>query len=834
MNSPADWASKFTDRLLNSPDTDWLLVRSGIYVDGAEHLIGRRISETCALAARAVKHGETLAVFIPPADHVDLLMIAIYLHRLRKGVLQGFSAPNSWTTPERLIERGDVWVLGRVRSLRDTMLERLAFEQQPLADSMRCAWYTQRAGRARLEGVGKPTSPAIHLIGGDALLRGAGSAALASGPAPFVVVADANESHEGRSLHEQLSRLRHLSRGAPIIIVGNLGDKAAVLQAREARVPMWLLRAGDAARMNHLEVEHCPMLRARDAGSDLASARLTAGIRVEIDVISGPALVGLVGPLLETMQRLERLAADQTELIGHARALMRAVLSLYVPLRVQMDAIALMGRVGAYASRSFQSRLNAMRECDTATGGIQSVVQRMVECAQEIFTVLQRPGCITGKQAALLQAATHAQLNRQELYVLCGSETEQCAVKLFLSEHEIEVIDGYVRVLTRTELRKMTALGTAPQPAHVLLLEPLRLTLGFYFSGILPVVRLYIYDIERDAALRQLQHIAHDTQCTSAALGDKREWLVGNARTPTDTQVDGNAPLWRVNFTDLPEESVLPGTAEQVVSFVLPESNWLEQALADESEREESSHLCDTQRAQASSARRSARMQIELDDDEPPALLTPDTQILLLQDDGGSGKDLEHTGEGTILASEAREKMLILISRRNRGERLLDRLMEQLEETTSNHVKANYLTAVTFARLWKEGIAMLAARTEGNCHRAFTLLSDHGVGVTTTGTVLHWMQGQVLGPRDEASIRAVGLAVNRKDISRRCHAIHLAIREVRLARMALGRTLVEYARNGKALGPDAVIDERLGLRRADLDELTRIGRIRRITFLPAQ
>jgi len=42
---------------------------------------------------------------------------------------------------------------------------------------------------------------------------------------------------------------------------------------------------------------------------------------------------------------------------------------------------------------------------------------------------------------------------------------------------------------------------------------------------------------------------------------------------------------------------------------------------------------------------------------------------------------------------------------------------------------------------------------------------------------------------------------------------------------------LEYVRAGMALGPDTVVDARLGLRRTDLEEMTRIGRVTHITHL---
>ena len=139
--------------------------------------------------------------------------------------------------------------------------------------------------------------------------------------------------------------------------------------------------------------------------------------------------------------------------------------------------------------------------------------------------------------------------------------------------------------------------------------------------------------------------------------------------------------------------------------------------------------------------------------------------------------------------------------------------------------------AAQFLRMWRDAIALLDEQTEGSAATAYARLAQHGVGVTTTRAVQYWMEGIVLGPRDPESVRAVGMVTARSELIRHYQLVHSAIGEIRQWRIMLARKLLEYVRAGMALGPDTVVDARLGLRRTDLEEMTRIGRVTRITHL---
>jgi hypothetical protein len=542
---------------------------------------------------------------------------------------------------------------------------------------------------------------------------------------------------------------------------------------------------------------------------------LTEGIRVEVALIEDPRFVQLIGPVFNAVHRLELVAPNNSELLGHARALVRGLLGMSVPWRLQVEAIASTGRVGRYATRSLEARLDTLREVATVTGDAASALEQLIQIAQGAFKILRRVHCMTPKQVALLEAASQAQRSGRELCIVCENDATKRAVQAYLGEHEIEVIDSHVEVVTRGELHRAAWAGEHSARAELLLIEPLGFSAGFFFSGLARAVRVLAYDLEREAVERQLGFIAHDTQCASVSQGDKLDWVVGIDRVPTDARVEVDAPLWRIQYCTLRAIGVFPGDLPEVRAFRLSDSGWLQRALEATDEPEADDDVSGSPDMPARSGR---RIRLELDDDEEPAVLSVDTPLLLLD-------ELQKTGEGTILAADTRPGMVVLIPRRTIGAALLDRLLEEFESSSE------YVIAAQFLRMWKDAVARLVQRTGGSATIAYGWLARHGVRVTTAQAVYYWMRGMVLGPRNAESIRALGEAIERSDLTRHYLKVHAAIGEVRRWRRALARKLAEYVRVGRALGPDAVIDSRLGLRRGDLEAMTRIGRVTRVTYL---
>jgi hypothetical protein len=475
LTAPEDWASKLMDRLPNSPAADRLFfVPCPIQIDGRPHTIGQRITEVCALVGRAAKRGEDLGVFIPGPDEIDKLTMVLYLHLVRAAVVSGRSAPGRWATAQTLHARGDLWLLGNVSRLRTTILGRLALDNSAITRKLRCRWYASKGGQGRLEGVGGPELPSLCLFGADAVMQGSLASVLEGEAAPYAVVVDSS-LNEGRDLAHLVRRLRHLSQGAPILVLGTLGDKAAILEARRAKIPVWVLRAGDAARLSQLHAEGSSILPSMDAarpgGSDLASSRLIARICVELGVLEAPAARRLLSPLLVAVERLEHLVTDERELVSRARSLVRAVLALSVPWKLHADAITASTGVGRFATLSLEGRLQALRESETTTGDTSVALQQLISETERVFEVLRAPSCVTAKQAALLEAAATAQGTRRPLWIVCANETGLRSVQTYLGDHDINVVSGYVRVLTRPQVRREVADGIPMRAFDLLLLR---------------------------------------------------------------------------------------------------------------------------------------------------------------------------------------------------------------------------------------------------------------------------------------------------------------------------------------------------------------------------
>jgi hypothetical protein len=590
---------------------------------------------------------------------------------------------------------------------------------------------------------------------------------------------------------------------------------------------------------------------------------------------------------LQAVHRLEGLAGVQQELLSQARGIVRALLGLCVPWRLYIEAMAVSESIAIsagtrrFATLSLETRLQLLRAsvAAAATGESMLALQSVVQQAAAAFEVLRIPQSVTGKQAALLKAATAAQNAGQDLCIACANRSTQRAIQTFLGEHDIDVIRGHLHVMTRGQVRRAVAEGRGLPASTLLVTDPLGIGSEFYLSGIASCVRLIAYDLERETVDRQLRYNARDIHRASEPWGDKRAWIVDEHRADAvrslatvneavavgdateavaemapgwisvDSGLDASPPLWDVEYSLRPEEAVLPRTLPQGEEepFVLPNSDWVQEVLRriaeaagqsleegcdgdsgadDDSADESSTHvsLCEA-------AADGVWIEIALADGEAPTLLAPASRLLLLRNApqdlarGAGLEDLERTGEGIILASEVRADMMVLIPRRMTCTALLYRLLERFS------LSADYLTAAPFQQMYLDAVALLALGTEASAAKAFSLLVQHGVPVTSAQTVLRWMQGLVVGPRDVASIRAVGLATGRSELVRHDTMIHAAQAHIRSCLRALALSIIENLLAGRLLGPDVVLDKRFGMRRADLDEVARSGRVTHVRCL---
>ncbi len=560
------------------------------------------------------------------------------------------------------------------------------------------------------------------------------------------------------------------------------------------------------------------------------------------------------------------------------------------------EAVATNPGVGRYATLSLAMRVNALRKRIAATPTQQSMValKTLVQRAEVACEVLRSPQCVTGKQAALLAAATKAHDAGEPLCIVCHNRPAKRAIEAFLADKIVNVLRGSVKVMTYGQLRRAIFTGLQTPPPTLLVLDVLAFGTHRYLSGIARRVRLVCYGLERAFVDGRLRGIARDIHSTSAERGDKRAWIVGAYRrgqyldalarhmqgkarkaaaggtvsaavqdvmkrgsswVPTDRAVNGMPPRWDFQPSDRLDQAVLPlqsaavDPAADSEAIVLPEG-WLDRALQRAAETcdefaddtSEDNPDADTQEFAESDSghgaarvlrnalgRGGARLAVAVADGHPPTLLAPGTRLLLLRNApediaGGTGfGDLEGTGEGIILASEARVGQMVLIPRRGSVRALLKRLLERF------NTSADYLTASPFQQRWEDSVTSLALLTHGSSAAALALLAEHGVGVTTAQAVQAWFDGVVLGPRDVASIRAVGLVLERAELSEYAELTHAAQAYIRSVHRGFGRVLVEILLAVNWRSTDVVEHKGLRLRRADLEEVSRIGRVTQIS-----
>jgi hypothetical protein len=816
-----DWASILDERVTNSAAAGPESSASDMRIDGLPHNMGRRAREACAVVVHAVTQRSDLAYFLPFPDTIDLLSIAV--HTLRH------AGPS----------RGrDVWLVCDLPRMRSALLHRLTFDTAAATSRIRCAWIARKCGVPCLQSVGDSELPGLSLLGIDKVLEGAACAVLKEQRAPSAILVDAAAVSDSRQLPGCVRRLRELAEGVPVILVAGIGDQGALWVAREIGLPMWVLRAGDAARLDALAAArgagssfHSAI---RPAGADLSSSKVVSGIQVNLEILEGQGIHHWAAALFDAVRELERFFPERSEVMRRVRIFIRTLISLCVPWRTHLQAFATRGRVGPYAASSIEAQIQDICDMVVETGDQATAFERLVHTARAALEIMRAPAFASGKQAALLRVVKEARDASEFLCLICPNEPTQQSVHTFLAREDRNFLSGHVRVFTKPQVRRAFSEGTLADSSVLLPLHCLGFGDGFYFSGIASVVRLQIYDWEREAVEEYLTDIASDIHRSSPCSGSKLHFLAvpGGNEQRWDSSLSNDEPAsesvsrCRLERSFSTEISVIPGKPAPVPPFSFVDRMWLRRVLT-------TVDFALTPLPRTSTEAHSAPREVvmlQLDDGEPAAQLAPETPVLHLgtyceDAEHEWDQDTEHSGRWTVLAREVRGGDEILIPRT--GDRdVLKRLLHHAFSTS-----AEYLTAIHVNSVWEEGVARIPERIGHSATKALSLLTEHGSTITCSQTITRWKQGVVVGPRHAASIRAVGLATDQPELVRHCEMIHAAHVHLRACTTLFSRAVKKLLRAGKSIGPDTIVDANLRICRADLDEFARMGRVESAVWL---
>jgi len=733
-----------------------------------------------------------------------------------------------------------------VQRIRNAYLHRFAAETGGSTANVRCAWIARKGGLPHLESAGEPSLPGLFLLGADRVISGTASIALKDSSPPFVIVVDGTSVSDHRQLGICVRWLRELAPGVPLVVVAGIGDPGTLLEAHRLQIPAWVLRAGDAARLDTLQADQPATLgfpiAARTTGADLCSSRLVQGIQLDLEVIRAPSMYCWAAPVFRCAEELDRFFPSDAEVTRRTQDFIRTLTSLCVPWHTHLEAFAECGSPGPYETSSIETQLEQLRAVRMETGMQAGALRDVVHAAEAALDVLRAPPFESGKQAALLEAVEEAGRLPHPLCLICTNRPTQVSVRRFLAQQG--AVPSQILVFTRAQLRRAVAEATLPRFCTLLPLHPLGFGDEIYFSGIASAVRLQVYDWEQEALEQQIAPIESDLQRSSPRAGQKLHLLthlqpVDATRmahpfvSPNDAPSSDSSPLWERRRRFSKEHSVIPEKPQEPPPFSFGTTNWLKRVLAQEDCSRSASADRDASISNARSTSVSARplsrelVAIELDDGEPPTQLAPDAPVLVLCRSSGSMRTETHRAEETpvvwtVRAREVRVDWQVLFPRTEGTRDALERLLEAF------NVSAEYLTATHVNDVWKDGLLKVPERIGRSGAKALAVLAQHGIPIISPRTVTRWKQGVVVGPRHAASIRAVGLATDQPQLVRLDQMIHAAQVHIRGCRIRLYRRLTTLVGAGKSMGPDALVDPDLGIRRADLDEFARIGCVKSV------
>jgi len=595
---------------------------------------------------------------------------------------------------------------------------------------------------------------------------------------------------------------------APVIFICAAGDMPVMKSLRdESGIALWVTRAQDIHSIeDHLAIEP----ESLPAGIGSRSHLLANGISINVEVINDEYFNRALGELLSIASRLEsERTSDDQSAISSVRAILREFSSLSVPLATQEELHRLERRRGPYVSQVLRNRIDDLRSKSGSVGVVTELLASLGTKASDLAQILIKPNALSGKACALLDWARGNIDSNDNSVIVCPNESTRRAMLAFLSSQRFDTVKRPIDVLTRSTLWKRIRYGHVPNDANVLWIGAPNFYTGKFFAGVLPRLTFLVYPSEKEAVEKQIGFFAQSGQMLSDLQGDKLSFLKDLKTSLPDRRVetDSNAP-WTVTWKERDISGVYPAELPPIPDFVLPDSDWVTDWLGEP----------DPVPRPSSQPVNEECVVVSLSDEEADVILPLDGTVLVLD-------EMSNTSEGMVPIAALRPGMTILVPRDAPSSPLIDRLIDNLRS------EPKYLLNERLAERWYLAVETIASRTHRDYERALHLLKKFGVDVVTPQAVYAWFHHKVIGPRTIKSLRAVAEAADMPDIVANVNAIWGAIKVVRETRRLLGRQIAAYIRSGMGIQSEALINRELGLYGNDLEDLTRIGEILRISKL---
>lgn len=683
-----------------------------------------------AVAGRALKYGQSVAIALPLMGGEGLTRLMVYLHRIRLDSLQG-GIRSPWLNPSNMEQCPDIVFISRPRvGFHD--LSRVAALH---ARVLRASDLKRNKNKASVSQtlVVDGSSDVMELV-----------ETIGKGSKPFVLVVDGTRGGNENSAAVD-SALSESFPDVPRITLLSLGDSESLERMRSngTRSHLWVMRLADKAALispSRSDSQFAlTVIQDRRANIELSQlADRFFGLRRDLD-------------------RTDSVLKERLAVIGKV---FRSFNELPVPLPYLEQTLQAATRPGLFPIRCLERWLQIAEKGSCLFGESEMASRSLIQQLRDMHQSLIQS--ITGKAGWLLKHLKDSCTNKIGTLVLCGSPHEVAALENWFDN---ELSEGWNETVQITAMDGVKAYrqfsGAVDEVIITGMLWPNR---QHWLAT--PCRRLTIpaYEYEKPFVERML-HLwwaKHGVQ--SRVDGDKlTHWQLGwNDRRCDDA--DTLPPSLALDVITSPDCSLYPPKEREVtIPLAMDFNNWLDMLMEQPVEP--------TAAVQCGETLVPDLVWISLEQTQTELPWSKTRPVLVLREEEIHPTPAEELTEGDqiILLRHTDERIAT-------QERLFD--MVALSEGMQQFLRA--------ANRWRTMVDTVSARL--TIAQVQTQLRKDKVKVCDA-TVGNWYRHKVYGPRDRAAVTVFARLSGAKNPENAALLVANAIEQVRTAHQQVGKQL---------------------------------------------
>lgn len=681
-----------------------------------------------AVAGRALKYGQSLAIALPVLGGEGLTRLMVYLHRIRMDSLQG-GIRSPWLNPANMEQCPDVVFISRPR---------LGFH-----DISRVAALHARVLRTSDLKRNKTSASQTLVVDGSSGVMDLVEA-IGRGSKPFVLVVDGtrggndNFATVDSALEESFPRV-------PRITLLSLGDSESLdkMRANGTRSHLWVMRLGDKALLSPPAEPEChfqlTVIQDGRANSELGQlADRFFGLRRELD-------------------RRDSVLKERLTIIGKV---FRSLNELSIPLPYLERTLQAATRPGLYPIRCLERWLEIANKGSSLYGETDVASRNLIKQLTDVHQLFMQS--TTGKAGWLLKHLQDSCSKQRATLVLCGSPHEMAALESWLNNALDEGWSDTVQIGAMDGLKAYRQYCRAVDEVIIMgMLWPSR---QHWLAT--PCRRLIVpaYDYEKPYVQRMLQLWWFKHGVESRLDGDKlTQWQLGwSDRRCVD--LDTQSTSLTLETIHHPDCSQYPPRARNAsIPLEMEYDNWLDLLVEQPIEP--------TAPVQGGEALASDLVWITIEGADTELPWSKARPVLVLREEEIHPTHADDLAEG--------DQIILL---KHTDERIATQ--ETLFEMVA--VSEGMQQFLRAAGRWKTMVDCVCVRH--TVPQVQIHLRKEGVTVCDA-TVASWYRHKVYGPRDRAAVTVFARLSGAKQPEKASLYISNAIEQVRVAHQQVGKQL---------------------------------------------